>query len=139
MSDYGIKVSQDGFDVLEADVDELSMSSKYGSRSIKLEGSVNLTTNTDSDWAEETVTHSFGYYPQLDAYTDLVNAGSVSLPGYYSFESNDAGCVGGGGVPHLIEEFRVKITSTTVVFGARYYLMCVIPMVGAIVVDLGVP
>ncbi len=130
MSAYGIKVAKSGSSVYSTDVNDYVMNSAYVSRSVRGIGTVNLTTNENNTWAEATVTHNFGYYPQIDAYTDLVNASVVTLPGYYSFNTGKGPC-GGTGVSYYVEQFRVKITDTTIVFGARYFETCVVPMVGS--------
>lgn len=59
MTDYGIKVSEDGYDARTAD--EINLSLKSGQTLLKVatQGSIDL----DSDWV--TVSHDLGYVPQF--------------------------------------------------------------------------
>ena len=130
---YGIKVSKTGEDVSSGNAEDFALSSDYSSKSIALEGTISLTTNTSETWEEVTVTHNFGYIPQVDAFVVLSHGGTASLPGIYMFETDGASdcALDCSGVPHDVEQFRVKLTTTTIVFGARNYCTCIIPGFGS--------
>jgi len=124
MAEYGIKVSRSGYDVYDADTDELSVTSGHASRSVKMEGTVDVTTTNDGNWAIATVTHNFGYTPQVDVFTDLELGGTVSLPGTFYFKSTDETCIDGGGQPYDFELFYIAVSSTTLTVAAMRIFDC---------------
>lgn len=76
-SDWGFKVSQDGFDVFTADESELSLSSAFNSFKIVGYGTKSVTRNASSTNGQDSITHSLGYTPMVIC---AVLIGSTRLP-----------------------------------------------------------
>lgn len=69
--DYGIKVSQAGYDVRTATDDQLAMSSAFNMFKIVQSGTATLTvpaSMASTQVASTTVTHNLGYKPAFDVY-----------------------------------------------------------------------
>lgn len=75
MTDYGIKISKDGFDVKTAAIKNLILTSKANQFKIHLKGSLTFTANNQT----KTVSHGLGYTPSYIAYE------KVSGSSYYNF------------------------------------------------------
>lgn len=86
--DYGLKVSQEGFDVRSASDDELVMSSGFNLFKIVASGSVvpndgNLNTggaNYGSSSSTVTVAHNLGYVPAVLAFYSIEGINHIILP-----------------------------------------------------------
>jgi hypothetical protein len=77
--DWGIKVSQAGYDVKTAADNKLIMSSAFNTFKVHMTGTVSLTTSGGSPRsASTTITHNLGYSPVI--------VGSVTLPAGLSSE-----------------------------------------------------
>lgn len=77
--DYGIKVSQNGYDVLTASDDELVMSSAFNSFKIVASGSVAVSHTAGTSSITTNVSHGLGYVPGFLAY-DYNGADYIVMP-----------------------------------------------------------
>jgi len=81
MADYGLRVSQPGYDVKTCTDAQCVYTSKYGSMKVRLSGSIALTGA-----AKATIVHSFTYNPNyfcfIDDTDDEGNAGVFPMGGY---------------------------------------------------------
>jgi hypothetical protein len=59
MADWGIKISQDGYDVKTAPIDKLVLTSKANQWKVHMKGTVTFTSNGSTI----TVSHGLGYTP----------------------------------------------------------------------------
>ena len=75
MTDYGIKISQDGYDVKTADIKNLVLTSKANQFKIHLKGTLTFTSNNQT----QTVAHGLAYTPSYIAFQKL------SANAYYNF------------------------------------------------------
>lgn len=62
MSDYGIKISEPGYDVKTAEDKNLSLKTDLEMLKVFMSGSVNLS-------GDQEITHNLGYIPQFLVYT----------------------------------------------------------------------
>jgi hypothetical protein len=67
MGNYGIKIAKATKNISSSTPSDYHFWSKYRAKSIKYQGSLNVTTNggTDPDAATNSYTHNFGYIPQF--------------------------------------------------------------------------
>ena len=81
MGSHGIKISKATKDVSSSTPADFHFWSKYRAKSIKYQGTLQVTTNTDVDSAAETntYTHSFGYIPQFTVFVTSVDGGYVNF------------------------------------------------------------
>ncbi len=79
---YGIKISKTGAAVTSSTPSDYHFWSKYKAKSIRYQGSLNVTTTTDVDAAPvtNTYTHSFGYIPQFMVFTTSAISGKYINP-----------------------------------------------------------
>ena len=71
MGDYGIKIAKVTKDITSSTPADYHFWSKYRAKSVKYQGTLQVTTNTGSDpaAATNTYTHNFGYIPQFMVFT----------------------------------------------------------------------
>jgi hypothetical protein len=107
MGDYGIKITKAGSSVTSSTPGDYHFWSKYRGRSVKVYGSVSLTTSGEHHPSMTTnhYTHNFGYIPQFMAFTT-----SYGSSRYINADYNDGGPYGKGG--ELWEE-TIKAWATT--------------------------
>lgn len=116
MGSYGIKIAKKGKNVDSTTPSDYYFWSKYKARSVKVYGSLQVTTNTNTDSAAETntYTHSFGYIPQFMVFVTSIDGGYVNCDYQTGGEYDKDG--------NLYEEtLFAYTTSSTVVVGANYY------------------
>jgi len=89
--DWGIKISQPGFDVLNCDEKNLAFSSKYQTLHIHSQGS---GTVTDSGGRTVTITHNLGYVPKFLVHTQLDSASSYGDANSYFISPYNTGSGG---------------------------------------------
>lgn len=90
MADYGIKIAKAGSSISSTDPGDYHFWSKYRNKSIKVLGSLSVTTNTGTDpaYASNSYNHAFGYIPQFMVFVvngidgDYVNCDSFSTSSY---------------------------------------------------------
>lgn len=77
MANYGIKIAKEGKSITSTTPADYHFWSKYAAKSIKYQGSLQVTTNTGTDpsFATSSYLHNFGYIPQFmvfvgDTYSD---------------------------------------------------------------------
>jgi len=127
--DFGVRVSKEGYNVISGDTQEMCIDTSFGSRSIKMEGTTTLSTDTNSDWDYVAVTHDFGYIPQFDVWVETVNGGTITVPGSVQ-EVPAVGtscyddCVADSGEPERDEHFRVGASTTQLIIEGTYYCVC---------------
>jgi hypothetical protein len=95
MSNFGIKISKEGYDVKTAEPYELAFSSKWSLFKRYIEGTVNFTILNGNQYGVGVVNHSLGRKPSMVAYWSP-NTGEWRLvgdPAYMSFNSNIR-CIG---------------------------------------------
>ena len=119
MADYGIKISKAGAAVTSSTPSDYHFWSKYKAKSIRYQGSLNVTTSTGTDPppVTNTYTHNFGYIPQFMVFTTsaitgkYINCGWSVTTSYGKDGDNQA------------ETISVYATSTTIVVSAdwNYY------------------
>ena len=78
MGNYGIKITKVTKDVSSSTPADYHFWSKYKAKSIKYQGSLNVTTTTDIDAAPvtNTYTHNFGYIPQFMVFVTSAISGN---------------------------------------------------------------
>jgi len=116
MADFGIKISKATKDVSSSTPADFHFWSKYRSRSVKYQGSLQVTTTTDVDSAPvtNTYTHNFGYMPQFMVFVTSYDGGYVNCD-YLS-----GGTYGKEG--DLWDELlTVHVTATQIVVSANLY------------------
>ena len=77
MTDYGIKISKNGYDISSATDDELVMSSKMPLYKVWGSGSAQLTTDAETGYAQTNITHNLGYHPAFIAFTSDPDTANV--------------------------------------------------------------
>ena len=83
MADYGIKIAKVTKNTSSTTPSDYHFWSKYRAKSIRYQGSLEVTTNTDEDAEAETntYTHNFGYIPQFMVFvTSQISGKYVSPP-----------------------------------------------------------
>lgn len=116
MADYGIKIAKAGHHIRETDPESYHFWSKYKAKSVKYQGSLNVTTLTGINPAAQTntYTHNFGYIPQF-----MVFATSAIENAYVNCDWNLTVAYDKSG--DLQEEFLLAYsTSTTIVVSALW-------------------
>ena len=121
---YGIKISKATKNITSIDPDDYHFWSKYRAKSVKYQGTLNVTTNTgvDSSPATNTYTHNFGYIPQFMVFTTSAIDGE-----YYNIPFGITTSYGKSGEMQT-ETISAYVTSTEIVVSAdwNYY----VPMSG---------
>jgi len=74
MANYGLKISNTGYDVKTATDAQTSMSSKFNSFKVLAQGAINLSISPSSIF-NSTVTHNLGYKPAFLVFSDSVVGG----------------------------------------------------------------
>ena len=97
MGNYGIKITQSGYDVSSATLRQLVMSSEYPFLKAYLQGTFSLTITEVDTIFTETINHSFGYpvkfvhyfsiLPFYSTYRRIGNGGASAPAGDITFES----------------------------------------------------
>lgn len=116
MGDYGLKIAKVTKDVSSSTPSEFHFWSKYRAKSVKYQGSLNVTTTTDVDAAAVTnsYTHGFGYIPQFMVFT------TSAITGDY-INCNWGVTVAYGKAGDNQEEIiKAHTTSTTIVVSALW-------------------
>ncbi len=90
MADYGLKVSQPGFEVLSCTDKQLVYSSEFGTFRVYAFGSGSVTVPNPMAVTTVSITHSLGYRPAFAVYSQIYDAiaGSVTT-GYYLMSYTD--------------------------------------------------
>ena len=116
MGNYGIKITKVTKDVSSSTPADYHFWSKYKTKSIKYQGSLNVTTTTDIDAAPvtNTYTHNFGYIPQFMVFVTSVISGD-----YINCDWNLTTNYGKSGYSQG-ETLRAYATSTTIVVSALW-------------------
>jgi len=116
MGDYGIKIAKATKDVSSFTPSDFHFWSKYRAKSIKYQGSLNVTTTTDIDsvLVYNSYNHSFGYIPQFMVFT-------TSVDGKYINVSYSSGGTYGKGGELWQEDLDAYATSSSIFVGANYY------------------
>ena len=112
MGNYGIKISQAGYDVKTCDKERLVFSSKYNSLKVERTGSGSVVVPKNVDpWTPGSVlveiTHSLGYKPVFICFSSTPWASNDKLSPY-SYK--------GIGVPHNIPNYAVDTTKLYITF-----------------------
>lgn len=76
MGNYGIKISEEGIDVLTAGYDELIFHSSYPLLKIKTSGTGSITPSIGGTTTVTVITHSLGYAPMFDFYSQWYDPSS---------------------------------------------------------------
>ena len=93
MSDYGLKISESGYDIKTTTDLHLILTSKFPFLKANVQGSGSFTVNSN-DVYSLTITHNFGYYPVYMHYT-MVDATSASrFLGRWSATSGSGDTIG---------------------------------------------
>lgn len=109
MSDYGLKISRDGYNVLTCTDKQLSYSSKFPTFTVKTSGTINVVLSSGYTRKRETVSHGLGYTPAFVAYGKKSSASSYDKISTYLL---------GDGV--IFEYLAAWADSTYVYFEAQY-------------------
>ena len=82
MANYGIKIAKVGHSVTSTTPADYHFWSKYRSRSIKYQGTLQVTTNSGTNPAPATATytHNYGYPVQCFAFTTSYDGGYIQVP-----------------------------------------------------------
>jgi len=112
MGNYGIKVSQAGYDVTTAAKERLVFSSQYDTLKIFMSGGGSVSVPLDADvWTPGTttveITHSLGYKPAFICFSSTPWGGNDELSPY-AYKSI--------GVPHNIPNYGVDTTKLYLTF-----------------------
>jgi len=116
MGDYGIKIAKVNKDISSSTPADFHFWSKYRAKSVKYQGSLQVTTTTDIDSAAvtNTYTHDYNYIPQFMVFVTSVDGGYVNC----NYQTGDDYGKDGG---LRQETLFAYATSTTIVVGANYY------------------
>jgi len=117
MGDYGIKIAKATKNISSSTPSDFHFWSKYRTKSIKYQGSLNVTTTTDVDSESVTNTypHNFGYIPQF-----MVFVTSAVTGNYVNCNWNITTNYGKTG-DNQAEYLRAHATSNTLVVSANWY------------------
>lgn len=131
MADYGIKISQAGYDVLSAAKERLIMSSKYDTFKVSGVGSgTQLVAAAPAVFSVTTVivtiAHGLGYKPAFWVFTDnplFYTAGQLS-----PYTSKSIGVAAYSGIDYAVDATNLYIylnnanPASSVTFEYRYYI-----------------
>lgn|SRR3990167_2530162 len=117
MGNYGIKISKAGKDITSVTPADFHFWSKYRAKSVKYQGSLNVTTTTDVDSSPvtNTYTHNFGYIPQFMVFTTSAITGKYLNVGW---NITDTYGKDGENQDEIIVAYA---TATTIVVSANWY------------------
>jgi hypothetical protein len=89
MSDYGIKISPNNYDVKTSTPQNTSFSSKYNQLKIAFQGSFSLTVNSGNTDGYFTLNHGLGYAPLYFVYVETVAGSGIRYQiDYFDSSSN---------------------------------------------------
>lgn len=129
MSDWGIKISKEGYDVTDSatTLNKLIFSSAYNNWKVYAEGTttISLTTNADGtgNTGSVTISHGLGYVPAIEAFVQI--SGSwVRIPTYQLSLNDDVFDAYINSTQLVIEGFPGFDTpaSTTLTFSVKYVI-----------------
>ena len=116
MANYGIKIAKVTKSISSSTPSDYHFWSKYRAKSVKYQGSLNVTTNSGTNPASagNTYTHNYGYMPQFMVFVTAVDGNYTNVP--YS-----SGSSYGKEGDLQQEDLDAYVTSSTVVVSANYY------------------
>jgi len=80
MSDYGIKITKDGYDTSSASIPNQVLNSSYNSLKIVAEGQTTISVNGDNVDDTVTISHGRSNIPAFLAFAQLRGSSTVSYP-----------------------------------------------------------